>query len=191
MIDYYDGQITDLMPPSYSSEATVKALSAALRAGTRILRQYAQYAYVYCSIDTLPDEILDMLAIELRTQYYSDQFDIETKRALIRNTLTWYMYAGTPMAVEELIDIIFGSGEVKEWFEYGGTKYGFAIITDELLTDVAFDYFFEMVKRVKNTRSHLMAIVAERESEHTVHAGVGQWQTYINAPVLEQTMIGD
>ncbi|MCD8204522.1 MAG: phage tail protein I [Coprobacillus sp.] len=171
MIDYYDGQITDLLPSSYTEEASVQALSLALREGTRLLYRYCQNVYLYCSIDTMSDTMLDYLAKELRTQYYSDEFDIELKRSLVRNTMMWYMHAGTPAAVEELVSIVFGEGTVEEWWEFDGEPYWFRIFTDVTLDETNVSYFSEMVKRVKNTRSHLDAIGVHREVEMPFYSG--------------------
>ncbi len=184
MIDYYDGQITDLLPSSYTEEASVQALSLALREGTRLLYRYCQNVYLYCSIDTMSDTMLDYLAKELRTQYYSDEFDIELKRSLVRNTIMWYMHAGTPAAVEELVSIVFGDGDVQEWWEFDGEPYWFRIFTDTTLDESNIAYFSEMVKRVKNTRSHLDAIGAHREVELTFYAGCGLF-SYSRSAVID------
>ncbi len=185
MIDYYDGQLTDLLPANFKNEPVIQAYSAALQAGTRLINKYAQNVYVYCSIDTAPEEILDYLAVELRTQYYSEDLDIESKRALIRNTLLWYMTAGTPAAVEELVEIVFGHGEVQEWFEYGGEPYWFKIITDTPLGEDNVAYFSEMVKRVKNTRSHLGSISTYREAELNFYSGIEGHSRYKPPAVID------
>ncbi|MCD8204482.1 MAG: phage tail protein I [Coprobacillus sp.] len=185
MIDYYDGQLTDLLPGNVKNDPVIQAYSAALQCGTRLIYHYAQTVYIYCSIDTAPEEILDYLAVELRTQYYSEDLDIETKRSLVRNTLLWYMTAGTPAAVEELVEIVFGYGEVQEWFEYDGEPYWFKIVTDTPLGEDNVAYFSEMVKRVKNTRSHLGSISVHREADLDFYAGVGGHSSYHPAAVRD------
>lgn len=95
----------------------MKALSYALQQSCRLLYKYSRRLYIYSNLDEQPEEIIDLLAMELRTQYYNGALDITTKRKLVKNTLIWHMTAGTPAAVEELVSIAFGEGEVKEWFE--------------------------------------------------------------------------
>ena len=58
---------------------------------------------LYTNLDELPERILDILAVELRTQYYDTALPIETKRTLIRNTLLWYKKAGTLSALRECV----------------------------------------------------------------------------------------
>ena len=81
-------------------------------------------------IDELPEKILDVLAVELRTPYYQEDMDVETKRNIIKRTLLWHTKAGTPSAVAELIEIVFGEGDVVEWFNFESYTPGtFDIIT--------------------------------------------------------------
>lgn len=190
MIDFYDGQITDILPGNLASEPAVKALSLALREGTRLLHKYTQFCYVYCNIDKLSDEVLDLLAVELRTQYYSDDLDIEAKRSLVRNTMIWYMTAGTPAAVEELVAAVFGEGEVTEWFEYGGEPYYFKIKTNATLREDMMTYFSEMIRRVKNTRSHLEAIEIHRTINQPYYAGCCVAPQYKPAAIIDGFSVG-
>lgn len=185
MINYYDGQIADILPHNLMKDPAAQAFSLAIREGTRLLHRYTQLCYVYCSIDTAPHKVLDLLARELRTQYYSDGLDIETKRSLVRNTLIWYMTAGTPAAVEELVTIVFGEGEVSEWFEYGGEPYWFKVKTNALLTEDMTTYFSEMIRRVKNTRSHIEAIEIHRTINQTIYAGCCPCPQYKPAPIID------
>lgn len=190
MINYYDGQIADILPRNLMKDPAAQAFSLAIREGTRLLHRYTQLCYVYCSIDTAPHKVLDLLARELRTQYYSDGLDIETKRSLVRNTLIWYMTAGTPAAVEELVAVVFGEGEVSEWFEYDGEPYWFKIKTNALLTEDMTTYFSKMIRRVKNTRSHIEAIEIHRTIEQTLYAGCCHAPQYKPAPIIDGYDVG-
>lgn len=162
MISYYDGQLADILPSILKEDPAVQALSHALRQGTRLLYRYSQRLYLYSGIDGQPEEVLDLLAAELRTQYYREDMDIGTKRQLVKNTIIWYMSAGTPEAVEELAANVFGGGKVEEWFQYGGKPYCFRISTDAHMDEARMSEFYGMIARVKNTRSHLDAVEFER-----------------------------
>lgn len=185
MINFYDGQLTDLLPHNITDDPGIQALSYALREGTRLLYKYKELCFVYCSIETMPDKILDVLAVELRTQYYRDTLPIETKRALVRNTLIWYMTAGTPAAVEELVTVVFGNGEVTEWFEFGGEPYWFRVKTDAIITEEMTIYFSDMIRRVKNTRSHLDAVEIPREVNQTIFIFPGVYLVNEPQPIID------
>ena len=128
-------------------------------------------------IDELPERILDVLAVELRTPYYQESMNLETKRNIIKRTLLWHTKAGTPSAVSELIEIVFGEGRTEEWFDYTEGPYTpgtFDIITNARMTEEMANYFLSIIQRVKNTRSHIRRILVEREMEmhETVASGV-------------------
>lgn len=173
MIDFYNGQITDILPFHIAEEPEVKAISYALQKGTQLLYKCAMRLYLWTDIDNQPEDVLDLMAAELRTQYYSQNLGIEAKRRLVKGTLAWYMTAGTPEAVEELITAVFGEGKVEEWFEYGGKPYCFKVITNAALTPETHGFFITMIRRVKNTRSHMDALEFKRRTDFTVYAGAG------------------
>ncbi len=185
MISYYDGQLTDIMPGNITSKPEAKAISYALQQACRLLYRYSQRLYVYSNLNEQPGEVIDLLASELRTQYYRSTLDIDTKRRLVKNTLIWYMSAGTPEAVEELVTAVFGEGEVKEWFEYGDNPFFFKIETNALLTPEIDNFFSMMIRRVKNTRSHLRAIDIHRIVRQEVFTGVGQCARYKPAAIID------
>ena len=171
MISYYDGQLTDILPGNLSKKPEIKALSYALQQACRLLYQYSRRIYLYANLDDQSEEVIDLLASELRTQYYQDMLDLDTKRKLVKNTLIWYMSAGTPKAVEELVEAVFGEGEVSEWFEYGGEPYCFKVKTNAELTEDTNTLFSNMIQRVKNTRSHMEAIEIHRIIEPFTYTG--------------------
>ena len=113
MINLYDSQISDVLPICIKNLPEVQSISYAISNMNKRLIDFSKKIALYNSIDLLDDCILDILAVELRTQYYDEDLDIEVKRKLIKNTLIWYMKAGTPSAVEELVKSVFGTGEVE------------------------------------------------------------------------------
>ena len=185
MISYYDGQLTDIMPGNITKKPEVKALSYALQQACRLLYRYSRRLYIYSNLDEQPEEVIDLLASELRTQYYRSTLDIDTKRRLVKNTLIWYMSAGTPQAVEELVGVVFGEGEVKEWYEYGDKPYYFKIVTNAILTLEMNDFFSIMIRRVKNTRSHLRAIDIHRIVNHELFSGAAVFPNYKPPAVID------
>ena len=127
-------------------------------------------------IDELPESVLDVLAVELRTPYYVDSLSIEAKREIIKKSFLWASRAGTVSAVEELIQTVFGEGEVVEWPDFSeeprepGT---FDIVTSGQLTPDAATFFARVVKRVKNVRSHIRRILIERHEKMQMYTAAG------------------
>ena len=162
MINLYNSHITDILPPYLAKNPKTQALSYALNGAMQRLLDYSRNISVYASIDTLPEQILDLLAVELNTQYYDDSFDVKIKRNLVKNTLKWYMTTGTLAAVEEAVAAVFGNGEVKEWFDYGGEPYHFKIYTSNInTTDEMIQQITDIVSSVQNVRSQLDEVIVE------------------------------
>lgn len=174
MINLYDGELVDMLPGQMATELQQRCISYALKKGIQLVVERANMTRTIAVIDSLPEQILDVLAVEMRTPYYREEMDIEIKRRIIKKTLMWHLTAGTPGAVEELVAAVFGEGEVKEWFEYGGAPYHFKIVTNALLTEDMNEYFSEMIQIVKNIRSHIEAIEIHRTVDQVLYAGVCQ-----------------
>lgn len=191
MISLYDSNISDILPESISELPNVKALGYAISQAIKRLIEYSENTSVYAMIDSAPEEILDMLALDLNTQYYDDTLDIESKRNLVKSTFIWYTNAGTPSSVEELVKSVFGYGEVKEWFEYGDDPYYFKVVTDASFDEASSDLFSRMLGRVKNERSHIRVIEMHRTAEQTEMCGVGLRAIYKPAAIIESLDIGD
>lgn len=172
MVKLYDSNITDILPEVLSDNANVQALGYAIKKATQRLIDFCQNISIYAAIDTVPEQVLDLLAIEFNTQYYDDTMDVKLKRSLVKNTLNWYMYTGTAAAVMELVESVFGSGEIEEWFEYGGEPYHFRIHTFNVTsTDEMIQLAENLVNSVQNVRSHLEEVIVEIIESMTMYIG--------------------
>lgn len=173
MVNYKDSEIVQILPENIKNFPEVIALSYAISKAIKKLVDCTENISVYAAVDELPEKMLNLLAVELRAQYYDEKLSIEQKRTIVKSALLWHEHAGTPYAVEEMIKAVFGTGEVKEWFEYGGKPYYFRVETDTTITEESTRNFQNIMRRVKNTRSHMEAISVTRRSDENVYsAGV-------------------
>ena len=162
MIKLYDSNITDILPEALAKRPEVQALGYAINKAMQRWMDYCKNTSVYASIDTLPEDILDLLAVELNTPYYNNSVSINVKRKLVKNTLVWYMNIGTPATIQEAVEAVFGNGEIQEWFEYGGEPYHFKVYTSNInSTDEMIQQLTEIVSTMKNVRSRLEEVVVE------------------------------
>lgn len=172
MINLYNSNITDILPEALADDPKVKALGYAISKSMQRMMDYCQNISVYAAIDTMPEKVLDLLAVELNTQYYDDALSIEVKRSLIKNTLVWYMNAGTVASVQEAVTSVFGNGEVEEWFNYDGEPYYFKVRTSNInSTDEMIQQLTDIVSRMQNVRSHLEAVVVEVMQQLQMYSG--------------------
>ena len=130
MIKLYDGRLTDLLQNDFRNDPQVQALAYAVLQEKRRLIDLAKGTRTLAVIEELPEEILDLLSVELRTPFYDEQFPIETKRTLIKRTFIFYQYMGTPEAVNQMVSAAFPGSYIEEWFEYGGEPYHFQVIVE-------------------------------------------------------------
>ena len=176
MIDLKNGELIDIMPSQMSQNIQIQCISYALKQTITEVIKKAEATRTNSEVDELPEDILDILAIELRAPYYDQTADIETKRKIIKNVLNWHCMAGTPAAVEEMIAAIFGEGGIVEWWNFteGDKTPGyFDIITNARLTEDMTEKFLKIIKRVKNERSHLRRVLINRALEEKNRIGNG------------------
>jgi P2-related tail formation protein len=162
MVKTKDLQVTDIIPPALQSEPAVKAFSYALKVQTDKIMDLMQYDLIYPAIDNASDDVLDALAIELRTQHYDQTYETTKKRELVKNTLKWYMRAGTKWTVEDLAKTIFGVGtrvvEYKDMTDSDRKPFYFDIRVPKTSADADFDTFDSALEDAKNCRSHLRKV---------------------------------
>ena len=84
VIKYTESEMLQVMPEPLKYKAEVVALSYAIKRAIGKMVGYAERASVYAAIDKLPEDILDLLAVELRAQYYDEDMDISIKREIVK-----------------------------------------------------------------------------------------------------------
>lgn len=116
---------------------------------------------IYCCIDTLQEDVLDMLAIDFKVDWYNTSADIEAKRNMIKDCIKIHKHKGTVYAVETALKNIHQKSTVEEWFEYGGQPYFFRIVQDisnkyEVLN---YDEILKTIAIYKRLSAHLEGVI--------------------------------
>lgn len=175
MIKLQDSRFTDILPDNLAGDLEVQALAYAVGRQVEKVCAYADGARTYAAIATLPERILDILAVELRTPAYNEDFTVRVKRALIQESLTFFMKMGTPAAVNKIIATIFEEGHIKEWYEYGGVPHHFkAYTTNPAITADDVDEFRRVLGTVKRLSSWLDEIILDL-STPAAEMFIGHW----------------
>lgn len=161
MIKLYDGQITDLFQNGAKYNPEVQAIAYALQVEKRRIMDRVHGTRTLALIDELPEKILDVLAVELRTPFYQGDFSIESKRALIRDTLIFYTYMGTPESVNRMLSAVFPGSYIEEWFYYGGEPYHFQVIleTSGIRETANLSAIRRAIKKVKRLTAHMDGMI--------------------------------
>ena len=174
MIKYEDGEFLDLLPSFFKGKEDFAAISYAFKMAIASLIMGQKKTKLYADIDKVPEDILDLMALESKAPYYSEDLPIEQKRELVKNAILWREKAGTKSAVQDLIRTVFGYGEIVEWFDFteGEQIPGyFDIETGAQLTPELFEMFTKVIESVKNESSHLRRIGIEREIDGDFYVG--------------------
>lgn len=155
-------------------DPTTQAMCAALTPQFKSISGEIKKCLILARVDELPEILLDELAWELHVEWYDATAPMDVKRELIKNSDKVHAYMGTPFAVEQVVQDYFGDGYVEEWFQYGGDRFKFRVITSNpsVTADLA-NQFAKAVNAVKNTRSHLEEIIVSLSGEINIYfAGV-------------------
>ncbi len=175
MIDLKDAMPYDFLPDVLRKDAAVEAASYAFNTTARKLLSMIDKTSVYAVIDILPEELIDLIALEFRAQYYNTDAPLEEKREAVKKALLWYRKAGTASVVLELAEFLYGKSAVLEWFDYERRPYTFRLEMYEekrLLDFSEWNSFLNAVKKVKNTRSLLEAVIFHRKMKTSLYSGV-------------------
>lgn len=167
------------------NDDAVKGFSEAVNGIVPLIYKKIRLFSVWDIIDELDNAELDELAWELDIQWYDASVDIEIKREVIRMSDLVYSRLGTKWAVEWMVQTYFGSGEVREWYEYGGEPHHFKIISgNPSLTNERINQFIQMLKIVKRKSSWLDAILIALTGEMNLYVGVAYHDTNIETHAI-------
>ncbi len=82
---------------------------------------------IYAKIDNLPEDVLDILAQDLKVDWYDYNAEIEVKRRTIKDNWHVHKKMGTKSAVETAVSDVWPTSVVEEWFDYSGDPYHFRV----------------------------------------------------------------
>lgn len=177
--------ILESLPCVLANDEHMAALAEGIARVLAIQDEEIRKISIYPHLDDAPEDLCDILAGDFDVQWYSYNQTPEVKRNQIRSTFRIHKRLGTAAAVKELVQSVFGHGEVLEWFDYGGRPYHFCIQTDAALYEDTYEYIYNLIRLVKSVRSRLDAVQILRHTELAVHAGIGQYMVYQPPAVMD------
>ncbi len=129
---------------------------------------------IMARIDELDHDMLDLLATQYDTPFYSQELTLEQKRDLIKNTISIHKQNGTVGAVESALRSIFNTGTISEWHEYEGNPYHFKIKLDGNKFSLGRNHSKQIetiVNKTKNIRSRLEKVEINVDHHTQAHMG--------------------
>lgn len=154
----YDASWEELLPQPLRNDPRMLALAKAIAEQKRNAAAEVRLARFWTDIDSVPEQMLDVLAYDLKIDWWDESYTVEEKRQTIKDCFKVHKFKGTKYAVETAISAIYPETTAEEWFEYGGDPYTFRLTIDATNVEVNTAQHKRVLERVnyyKNLRSHL------------------------------------
>ncbi len=181
MNDIYGINVINLLksfPQILNNSQSIKALSVIAANALEQQKNSVKAIMIYSGIDNLPEEILDILAKDMKIDWYDCEYSLFEKRQIIKDC--WYVHRrlGTKGAVEKAISSVFLGSKVSEWFEYGGEPYHFKLLIDATYENTSSSKYKSVLNKVsiyKNLRSVLDGVeyAVTPDGYCRIYGGVG------------------
>lgn len=171
-MDLKNADVLKLQTHFMQRDINVQGFSAALTGQVQKLADEIGRVAIYNRIDDLPEDVLDVLAWQFSVDWYDPDADLPTKRNAIKEAIEIHRIKGTPAAVQRVIEIYFGDGEVEEWFQYGGQPGYFRVKTsNQEATNEKAALFAKAVNAVKRLSAHLEAVILITSDDLNLYIG--------------------
>lgn len=167
-------RITDGLPRVLARQEWVIALSEALGLALGKTLDYTDESQIYTRLDTAPEAVLDVLAVDWKIDWYDTELTVEQKRRIVKTALTVRRLMGTAAAVKLQVHAIYPEATVTEWFQYDGRPGCFRVslpLPKEGITAAEYRRLKTGILTTKNERSHLDVINIQHECEAVVITG--------------------
>ncbi len=169
-----EADVLKLLPAFMRDDEAVVALASGSNKVTRQLANSIRLLSTWDHIAEMTSKELDELAWELGIEWYDSTASMEAKRSVIKESDQVYAKLGTKWAVERIVASYFGTGVVREWWEYGGEPFHFKVLSDNPeLVNAHLDKFMALLQTVKRKSAWLDAILIVLTGELTVYFGMG------------------
>lgn len=112
---------------------------------------------IYPAIDSLNEQLIDYLAVQMHVDEYDDTADLDIKRQQVKQSFLLHRLKGTKYAVQKAVSTVYQSAKVEEWPEYSGEPYYFRVagITAPMNETKTINKLVRLINAYKNTRSWL------------------------------------
>lgn len=156
-----DADFMAKFPQALKKDKSMLALGKIIAEELHITANETQKNIIYANVEELPETWLDVLAYDLHVDWYDYDYPVDIKRKLIKNSIMVHQKLGTRCAVQSVLQDVYSTARIEEWFEYDGQPYTFKIkvnIGNEGLTEDTSREIAYKMQFYKNLRSHCEGI---------------------------------
>lgn len=176
------------LPSVLADDENLRALAQAAAAALEASAAEREMAAIYNRIDSLPEEVLDILAYDFKVDWWDFSLTLEEKRETLKRSWYVHRHMATPAAVEAALTAVYADTVCIEWLQYGGEPYHYRLamtIPAEDIQSTRHERVLQLVRYYRNLRSVLDNIlyVVETPMEHTVTA-----DSYVGRGLMETVL---
>lgn len=130
MTELKDTGLLEGLAPPVAALPWAKVLDKVYRERQCKILALADKLNIYTDIDNADEDILDILAIQRKVDWYDQNYPIETKRRIIKTALQIRRFYGTDWATETALQAVYPGSKIVQWYDYGGTPGHFIVKCD-------------------------------------------------------------
>lgn len=129
-------------------------------------------------VERQSDLVLEYLAWENHIDFWELATTRDAKLAMLAACYDAHRYKGTRYGMEQLFPLLGSSGNISEWYEYGGNPYYFRV---DLIwqgrpwEEIQYDYVLDLITKLKNVRSWLDRLRVIPTSNGTTRTAAVAW----------------
>jgi phage tail P2-like protein len=151
--------LLDIMPDNLLEDNNVRNITEVIDKALKDIYPETSIPALISRIDELDGETLDLLAWQWHVDFYDGALTLEQKRNLVKTSIDQHRKKGTKAAVEQMVSIVYDSGQVKEWYEYEGEPYHFMVqVGNATINESEIARVINLVNSAKNARSVLEGV---------------------------------
>jgi phage tail P2-like protein len=149
--------LLEQFPAALAKDDNLYALASAIADVLNARKDEIDRIRIYPNIDNMPEDLLDILAKDLKVDWYDERFPLQAKRNLIKSSFMVHRTLGTKGAVAKALSDLYPGSSVYEWFEYGGNFPYFKVILDitNQFFEVSHDEVIKTIDIYKSLRSKI------------------------------------
>ncbi|MBB6670513.1 phage tail protein I [Cohnella nanjingensis] len=172
MTNIRTARLLDILPTSIHSDPAIAAAATALDAELQSVSAMSAALSIYARSAEWTDAETDELAWQFQPPYYDPGLPLDQRRALVHSAIPFHRRKGTPGAVEDLVELLFGEGSVEEWWEYDGDPHHFRVLTNNAdVTTTRAQEFFQAVEAVKRLSAVLDSVTISQAEPLQLYIG--------------------
>ena len=153
----FDIDFTRALPPTLKNDENMLALAKVVAGELQTTALLSRLNLIYARIDELEENVLDILAYDFHVDWYSYDYPIAAKRAVIKDSVRVHKRLGTLYAVTTALGSVYPESEVEEWFDYNGEPFSFRVVLDVTNSKAPAEYFAikKAVESYKRLTAHM------------------------------------